>query len=74
MTEQELQTQERYDENIYASTRAMFEVLLHQTIDKAKAGEDCQEQLGALIEAYNNASEGCQRLVGKLRRLERPPS
>lgn len=74
MTEQELQTQERYDENIYASTRAMFEVLLHKTIDTAKAGEDCQAQLGIMIKTYNNASVSCQRLVGKLRRLECPPS
>ena len=68
-TPEQLDDMEKMDEQVYASTRAMFEHLLILTIDETDM-EKRQAKVATLVETYNNASEGCQRLMGKIRRLE----
>lgn len=71
MTEQQLLDQEKMDADIYGSTRSLFENLMFRMIEKIQMGESHSADQKALLEAYNSASEDSQRLVGRLRRLER---
>ena len=71
MTEEELLEQERMDKEVYDSTRSMFEFLMARMIEKIQMGEDHSADRKALLNAYNSASEGNQRLVSKIRRLEK---
>lgn len=71
MTEEQLKVQEKLDNDVYSSTRALFETLLAQTLAAAVAGEDYSAKHTALLEAYNGVSQSCQRMVGRCRRLEK---
>lgn len=68
LTHEQLTLQEKFDADVYGSTRGLFETLLLRTFDRAKQGEDVSAEVGVLLENYNNASEGCQRMAGLHRR------
>lgn len=57
--------------SIYASTRALFEVLMYRMIDKIKSGQDYEKELTTLIGCYNDASETCESLLERLQKIER---
>lgn len=70
MTEAKIVQQEQFDKDVYEANRGMFEHVFLRCIEKAKAGEDVAKDVKVLLDSYNNTSESCQRLVGKLRRAE----
>lgn len=55
--------------SIYASTRAMYEILMHQMIYKVKNGENYEKDLTTLLDYYNDASASCERLLAKTQEL-----
>ncbi len=55
--------------SIYASTRAMYEVLMYQMIDKIQNGEDYKKDLTVLLNCYNNASADCEKMLTKIQEL-----
>lgn len=71
-TEEELLAQEKFDRDIYESTRALFEQTLFLFKAAVTAGDTARanELQGVLIENYNMASKGSERLMGLLRRAE----
>jgi hypothetical protein len=70
MTESELLMQEKLDNDVYTANRNMFEHLMLMMTAGLRMGTDESEKIKLLLETYNSTSEGCQRLVGKIRRLE----
>jgi hypothetical protein len=48
----------------------MFEHLLLMMAAGLRMGADESDKIKCLLETYNSTSEGSQRLLGKIRRLE----
>jgi len=70
MSESELTAAEHEHEQAHQSLRNDFETLLRQTIEKAQQGEDVEESMKGLLEAYNSSSKSTVRVMSALRRLQ----
>lgn len=73
-TEAEIARQEKFDADVYGSSRSLFEHLFRMFREAVENGdtEKANEYQTTLLENYNSTSEGCQRLMGRVRRLENP--
>ena len=66
----ELSAAEKEHQLAHESLRNDFANLLGQTVDRARKGENVEEAVAALIEAYNSSSKSTVRVMTALRRLQ----
>ena len=58
-----------FDAEIYDSLRRMFEIILLRAVEEGRDREKVKQDVGVLLECFNNTTKDCQRLSKQVREL-----